>query len=143
MAETSPPPHATRPPSEAWAGWVTFAAIMLVVLGTLNAVQGLIALFDDGYFVIRRESDLLLVDFTAWGIVMLIWGGLLILAGLGLISGRGWARWFAVLVACLNIIVQIGFLPAYPILAAIIVGLDVVIIFALTARWGEARGFLT
>jgi uncharacterized membrane protein (DUF2068 family) len=116
---------------------------MLVVLGTLNVVQGLIALFDDGYFVIRRESDLLLVDFTAWGIVLLLWGALLILAGLGLISGRGWARWFAVFAASVNIIAQIGFLPAYPILAAIMVGLDVVIIFALTARWGEARGFLS
>jgi len=42
-----------------------------------------------------------------------------------------------------NIIAQIGFLPAYPILAAIMVGLDVVIILALTARWGEARGFLS
>ena len=35
-------------PSDAWAGWVTFAAVMLVLMGSLDLFQGLVALFDDG-----------------------------------------------------------------------------------------------
>lgn len=126
-------------PSNAWAGWITFAAVILTLLGTLNVVQGFIALFDDGFFVARDEDELLLVDYTAWGAVLLLWGVLLVAAGLSVAAGKGWARWFAVLLVCVNVIAQIGFLPAYPIWSAIMILLDVLVIFALTARWDEAQ----
>jgi hypothetical protein len=126
-------------PSGAWAGWITFAAVILTLIGTLNAIQGFIALFDDGFFIARREDDLLLVDYTAWGVIMLGWGVLLVAAGLSVAAGKGWARWFAVLIACLNVIAQIGFLSAYPIWSAIMILLDILVIFALTARWDEAQ----
>jgi len=126
-------------PSGAWAGWLTFAAVILVLIGTLSAIQGFLALFDDGFFIVRREDDLLLVDFTAWGIIMLLWGALLIAAGLSVAAGKGWARWFAVLVVCVNVIAQVGFLPAYPIWSLLIIAFDVVVLFALTAHWDAAR----
>ncbi len=126
-------------PSAAWAGWVTFAAIVLVLLGSLHALQGLVALFDDGYFVARGADQLLLVEYSAWGVVLLCWGALQIACGLGLIAGSGWARWAAVVVVFVNVILQLGFLPAYPIWGAILILLDVLVIFALTARWAEAR----
>jgi hypothetical protein len=131
------PPAA--PPSDAWAGWVTFAAVMLTLIGTLTLIQGFLALFDDGYFVVRREEDLLLVEFTAWGVIMLVWGALLLGAGLSLAAGKGWARWFAVFAAFVSVIAQIGFLPAYPVWSAIMILLAVLVIFALTARWDEAQ----
>jgi hypothetical protein len=137
--QTMPSSGGTTRPSEAWAGWVVFAAVILTLLGTLHAIQGFLALFDDGYFVARGEEQLVLIEYSAWGVVLLIWGALQIGAGLGLTQGKGWARWFAVFVAFVSVILQIGFLPAYPIWAAILILLDVVVIFALTARWTEAR----
>ena len=116
-----------------------FAAVILTLIGTLTLIQGFLALFDDGYFVIPREEDLLLVEFTAWGVIMLIWGALVLGAGLSLAAGKTWARWFAVFVAFVNVIAQIGFLSAYPVWSAIMILLDVVVIFALTARWGEGQ----
>jgi hypothetical protein len=129
----------TPSPSGAWAGWIAFAAVMLVLIGTLAACQGLLALFDDGFFIARDEDELFLVDYTAWGVVMLAWGVLLATAGFAVNAGKAWARWFAVVVACVNVIAQIGFLPAYPIWSAIMIALDVLVIYALTARWDEAR----
>jgi hypothetical protein len=126
-------------PSGAWAGWLAFAAVILILIGTLSAGQGLIALFDDGFFIVPREDDLLLVDYSAWGVIMLAWGVLLVAAGFSVNAGHGWARWFAVLVVFINVIAQIGFLPAYPIWSAIMILLDVLVIFALTVRWDEAR----
>ena len=126
-------------PSGAWAGWITFASVILVLIGTLSAIQGFVALFDDGFFVVAREDDLLLVDFTAWGIIMVLWGALLAAAGFAVAAGKGWARWFAVLDVSVTVIAQIGFLPAYPIWSAIMILLDVLVIFALTARWDEAQ----
>jgi hypothetical protein len=126
-------------PSDGWAGWITFAAVILALLGSLNVIQGFIALFDDGYFVAAREDDLLLVDYTAWGVILLFWGALLVCAGLALASGRSWARWFALVAVFVNVIAQIGFLSAYPVWSALMILFDVLVIFALTARWDEAR----
>jgi hypothetical protein len=131
-------PAPTRP-SDAWAGWITFAAVILALLGTLNVIQGFVALFDDGYFVAASGDDLLLVDYTAWGVILLCWGAILVCAGLALASGRTWARWFALAAVFVNVIVQIGFLSAYPVWSALMILFDVLVIFALTARWHEAR----
>jgi hypothetical protein len=126
-------------PSQTWAGWVVFASIMLILLGSLHAVQGLVALFQEGYLLTSASDDLLLVNVDAWGVVMICWGLLLVAGGFALMRASGWARWFAVGVAFVDVILQVGFLSAYPIWSAILILLDVVVIFALTARWSEAR----
>ena len=64
---------------------------MLAPAGFFDILQGLTALFNDEYFVVAK-GDLLLFDFTTWGVVTLIWGAMLVAAGLGLLSGRGGAR---------------------------------------------------
>jgi hypothetical protein len=128
-------------PSGAWAGWVAFAGIMLMLIGFFDILQGLTALTNDEYFV-AAAGELLVFDFTAWGWILLIWGVLLIVAGLGLLSGQGWARWFAIVLAFVNAIAQAGFLSAYPIWSTIVIALDVFVLFALTARWEEARAGL-
>lgn len=125
-------------PSRGWAGWVAFAGIMLALIGFFDALQGLTALFNDEYFVVRN-GDLLLFDFTAWGWITLIWGLVLITAGLGLLGGRGWARWFGIVAVFVNAIVQIAFLAAYPIWSTIIIALDVFVLYALTAKWDEVK----
>ena len=126
-------------PSTGWAGWVVFAATMLVLVGSLHIIQGLVALFDDGYMVTATKEKLLLVDIDAWGVVMLIWGALLAGAGVMLAYGSGVARWFCIFLAFVSVLLQIGFLSAYPLWSAIVIALDVFVIFALTARWAEAR----
>jgi hypothetical protein len=131
-------PQGARP-SEAWAGWVVFAATILVLVGCLHLIQGLVALFDEGYLVTATKDDLLLVNVDAWGVVMLIWGLLLAGTGIMLAYGSGVARWFAIFLAFVGVILQIGFLSAYPIWSVIVIALDVFVIFALTARWAEAR----
>jgi hypothetical protein len=135
------PQRGTVHSSGAWAGWVAFAGIMLALIGFFDILQGITALTKDDYFVIR-SGDLLVFDFTAWGWILLIWGLLMIAGGFGLLYGKGWARWFAIVVAFVNAIAQIGFLAAYPIWSTIVIALDVFVLYALTARWDEARGYM-
>ena len=120
------------------AGFVAFAGIMLALIGFFDILQGLTALFNDEYFV-ARKGDLLVLDFTAWGWITLLWGIVLISAGLGLLASKTWARWFAILAVFVNTIAQIAFLSSYPIWSTIIIALDVFVLYALTARWDEVK----
>jgi hypothetical protein len=130
--------------SKSMAGWIGFAGIMLMIVGSIDFFQGLVALFEDEYFVVTA-SGFLVVDLTAWGWIMLIWGVLLVLAGLGLLGGQGWARWFAIVVGSLNFIAQLGFLgnSQYPLWGLTGMALSVIVLYALTARWGESTSDLT
>ena len=130
--------------SKSMAGWIGFAGILMLIVGSIDFFQGLIALFEDEYFVVTR-SGYLVVDLTAWGWIMLIWGVLLVLAGLGLLGGQGWARWFSIVVGSLNFIAQLGFLgnSQYPLWGLTGMAMSVIVLYALTARWGESTADLT
>jgi hypothetical protein len=125
-----------------WTGWVVFASIVLCVDGGINAVQGAVALSRDEYFLVRAGDRLLLTDYKTWGVILLVWAAVQLLAGVGLNSGKGWARVIAVIVACVSILIQTLFLSAYPIWSVMIIALDVIVVYALTARWAEARAGL-
>jgi hypothetical protein len=122
------------------AGWIGFAGLIILIIGGLDVFQGLIALLEDNYFVVSR-SGYLAVDLTAWGWGLLIWGALLILTGLALIRGQTWARWVTLVLVTVNIFGILGFLgnSQDPIWALTVLTLNVIVIYALTARWTESK----
>jgi len=126
--------------SRSMAGWIGFAGLVMLIIGGVDFVQGLIALFEDEYYVVT-QSGFLVVDVTAWGWIMLIWGALLVLAGFSLITGQSWARWVAIVVVSLNVFAQLGFLgnSNYPLWALTALALNVIVLYALTARWNESQ----
>ena len=125
--------------SKSMAGWIGFAGIMLVIVGAIDFFQGVIALAEDEYFV-PTGSGFLVVDLTGWGWIMLFWGVLLVLAGVGLVGGQRWARWFAIVVVSVNFIAQLGFLgnSATPPWSLTVIALNIIVLYALTARWSES-----
>ena len=127
--------RAGRTPS-AWAGWVVFAGTMAIIVGVFNIIQGLVALFDDQYFVVA-SGDLLVFDFTAWGWVHLLVGVVMVVVGLGIMRGSPWGLVAGVVIAAGNAILQLGFLAAYPIWSILIIALDVVVIYALIVHGRE------
>ena len=126
--------------SKSMAGWIGFAGILILIVGMLDFFQGLIALFRDNYYVVS-SSGFIVVDLTTWGWIMLIWGVLLVLAGLGLLGGQGWARWFTIVLVSLNFIAQLGFLgnSQYPLWTLTAMALNIVVLYALTARWSDSK----
>jgi len=130
--------------SKSMAGWIGFAAIVLLIVGAIDFFQGLIAVFDDEYYV-PTASGFLVFDLTGWGWTMMIWGALLVLAGLALGAGQAWARWFAIVVVSLNFIAQLGFLgnTQNTIWALTGIALSIIVLYALTARWSESQAEVT
>ena len=125
------------------AGWIGFAGILMLIIGSIDFFQGLIALFEDEYFVVT-EAGFLVVDLTGWGWIMIVWGVLLVIAGLGLAAAQSWARWFAIIVVSLNFLAQLGFLgnSQYPLWSLTVMALNIIVLYALTARWGESKAEL-
>jgi len=122
-----------------WAGWLVFASFMMFLVGTFQAIQGLVAIFDDGYYVVRESGLVVEVDYTAWGFIHLILGILLILCGAGVLTGNVVARGVGVLLAGLSALANMAFIGAYPVWSIIVIVVDVLVIYALTVHGGELR----
>lgn len=137
--------HARRPedqyvqPVSGWVAWVEFAAIMLILVGAFHVIQGLVALFRDEVFVVSESRLVLNIDYTGWGWIHLIGGVIVILVGAGLLSGRMVARILGVAVAFLSALVNLAFMPAFPVWSLMMIAIDVLVIWAITVHGGELR----
>jgi hypothetical protein len=122
------------------AGWIAFAGILMMIIGGLDAIQGLVAIIDDNYYV--SHSGIVFESANTWGWVMLIWGCVVALAGYGLLAGASWARWFAIFVIALQFIAQLGFVTgptAVSLWSLVVLTLQIIVLYALIARWEESK----
>jgi hypothetical protein len=115
-------------------GWTVFAGMVLVIVGSLDALWGLAGILNDQVLVVGGHGAII-ADITTWGWVHLILGSIVALTGLGLFTGSSTARWLAVFFVTVNAITQIVWFPLAPLWAFMIIILDVTIIYQLTARW--------
>jgi hypothetical protein len=124
--------------SSTWSGWIAFGGWLMVIIGSLDFFEGLIAVIRGQYYVLTA-NQIIVFNIRTWGWVTLIWGIVVVLAGLGLLSGSGWARWFTIVVASLNIIGQLGFLGAsqYPLWSLTVLGLTITVLYAVIAKWDD------
>ena len=112
-------------------GTVIFAGVLLAVIGFFNLLDGIAAIANSHIFV--GNAHYVVGDLRAWGWVMAIFGGVQLLAALGVWAGNQLARWFAVAVVALNAVGQMFFIPAYPFWSLMIIAIDVVALWGLCA----------
>jgi hypothetical protein len=122
-----------------WVGWVTFAGVMMLLLGIFHAIAGFVGIFKDDYYLVGKEGLLVSVDYTTWGWFHLIWGIVVILAGCGLLAGQMWARVVAVIMAMGSAVINVAFLSAYPIWSMIMITIDILVIWAVTVHGREMK----
>lgn len=114
-------------------GLSVFAGTIMIMIGVLHAIQGLVALVNDTFYVVGQEW-VFTFDVTTWGWIHLILGIVVAVAGFFVFTGAVWARAIGVLVAVLSVIVNFAWLPYYPVWGIVIIALDVFVIWALTVR---------
>jgi hypothetical protein len=122
-----PPPE---PPSGWAVGFALFAGIMMVMIGTFQALEGLVAILNDKFYVVTPNYTYD-IDVTTWGWIHLVVGLLVAAAGFFVFSGQMWARVVGIAFAALNAVAQFVFLPHYPIWSLLMIVLDVFVIWAL------------
>jgi hypothetical protein len=141
MSEQTPAGYrATRgQQTSGWAvGFILFAAIMMIMIGFFQVLAGLVAIFENEFYVATRNY-IFQFDATTWGWIHLLLGLLVAFAGWGLLSGRTWARVVAITLAVLSAVANFLFIPYYPFWALLIITLDVFVIWAVAAHGGELR----
>jgi multisubunit Na+/H+ antiporter MnhG subunit len=122
-----------------WAvGFILFAAIMMIMVGVFQAIQGLVGIFENEFYVPTRNY-IFQLDSTRWGWTHLILGVLVAFAGWGLFSGRTWARTVAIILAVLSAISNFLFIPYYPFWSLLLITLDIFVIWAVAAHGGAMR----
>lgn len=119
------------------AGGAIAASIILLTVGILSIFQGIAAIAKDDLLVVGYNYTYQF-DVSTWGWVHLVVGILLLLAGIGLMSGATWARLVAIVVASLSIIANFLWLPYYPLWSILIIAIDLVVIWAVST-WDPAR----
>ena len=124
--------------AERWAGWIRFGGVLLLLVAAVDFLEGLIAIFRSEYYVLT-PNQIVVFDTTTWGWIMLIWGIVVGCAGIGLLQGTTWARWFTIVVGSLNFIVQLGFVGSsqYPLWSLVALTLNVIVLYAVIVRWDE------
>jgi hypothetical protein len=130
------PHQQTMRPSAAreWSPWATglalFAGALMVTVGIFQMLQGLVALFDDSFFVVT-ENYTFEFDVTAWGWIHLIGGALVALVGCFVVRGSLWARIVAMILVGLTGVANFLWIPYYPVWSVLIVALCVLVVWAL------------
>jgi hypothetical protein len=125
----------TNSPS-GWVGWGYFAGFMMMVLGGMQAINGLAGIFRDTYYVVT-QNQLLVFNYKTWGWISLVLGVVIFFAGYELFRGALWARVLAIFLAGLSILANMAFMDAYPLWSIMIIVIDIFIIYALLVHGKE------
>jgi hypothetical protein len=118
------------------AGVVTFAGVLFLVVAAFNAVDGLVALAEPNHFFVDEEG-LVIDNYDAFGIVLLVIAGFQFLIGWGILALQRWAQVVGIILVLLNAIAQLAHFTHYPAWSVVILVLDAVIIYALTVYSDE------
>ena len=118
------------------SGWVLFAAIIMGIVGVLNAIYGIAAIGSSSFFV--EDQRYIFEGLHTWGWIALIVGIVQLFACASVIRGGQFGRWFGIGAAGVNSITALLSMPAYPFWSLAIFAVDLMIIYGLAA-YGRRR----
>ena len=137
MSEQAAPQYRSAGRAEEASGWavgfILFAGIMMIMSGFFQALAGLVALFENEFYVATRNY-LFQFDATSWGWIHLLVGLIVASAGFAVMAGRTWGRVVGITLAVLSAIANFAFIPYSPFGSLTVIALDIFVIWALAAH---------
>jgi hypothetical protein len=122
-----------------WVGWIVFAGTMMMLLGVFHAFEGLIALFRHSYIAFPTSGLTIQVSYSQWGWLQLLAGVLVFFAGLGLFTGRMWARTVGVILVSISALINFAWATAFPVWSITLLAIDFFVLYAIIAHGGEMK----
>ena len=132
-------PPRTYPTVSHWIGWIAFAGVGMVVLGTFHVMLGLVALLGGEQVLTGRPDPLLDLDLTSWGWVHLVTGCLVVFAALCVFAGQRWARGVGTVIALSSVVANFGLLSQDPIRSLVMIAIGIVVVLALTVHGSDVK----
>jgi hypothetical protein len=121
---------AANEPSGAVVGWTVFAAVMLMISGIGNILEGIAQLVRGSYFV-TLPNYAYNISVHSWGWFHLIAGIVVFIAGAALLADKTWARAVGVAFAAFSLFMNLVYLPYFPVWSIVIIAVDAFVIWAL------------
>jgi hypothetical protein len=122
-----------------WTGWVAFGAAMIMLMGTMNVIQGLVSLLDDGYYLTNADGLSVHLSYTTVGWIQLGLGVVALAIGIGMFAGVTVALVAGVILAGVSAIANVATIAAYPLWGIVLVAFDVIVIYAIVAHGREMK----
>ncbi|GIF02636.1 DUF7144 family membrane protein [Actinoplanes siamensis] len=135
MFDTSHPRAGPQP--SPWVGMVYFAGVALILTGGFQAIEGLLLLPRDDLTQATADALSIPMDLAVWGWIQLAFGAISVAAGIGVLYGQFWARIVAIVIGTLSALANLAMLPAYPFWSSVVIALDMLCIYAITAHGRE------
>jgi hypothetical protein len=112
-------------------GWVVFAGTLLLLIGSINVIQGIAAIGNANFFA--HDTHYVFANLNTWGWIVLILGSCQFLVGVGVFVKNQFSRWTGVVVLAANTIAQLLMMPAYPFWSLTLIAMDILAMYGLIA----------
>jgi hypothetical protein len=119
---------------KAGTGWLVFSGILLILLGFGGILDGIWALDNDNQPV---DTFLFENDLGTWGVIYLVGGIIVALAGFAVMARAQWARWLGIFVAAVYVVVRLPWIFTYPEQTLLAVILGVLVLYGLSMYGGD------
>lgn len=121
-----------------WPRWVQFAETAMLAIGIIQIVNGIVALLRSDIMLLPGGMSVH-VDYKAVGWIFVALGALMLVAGIAVMSGRGWTRAAGIGAAVLSLLCNLILFWSYPLWTGIVIVLDIAVVYALTAHGKQAQ----
>jgi hypothetical protein len=111
-------------------GLTLLAAVLMLLSGAWNFLEGLAALVRGAFFFAlpHYAYDL---SVHSWGLFHLVLGAVVFVAGACLFLDMAWARMVGILLASLSAIINFLYIPYSPVWSIMVIAIDVLVVWAL------------
>ena len=126
--------------STAVIGWTVFAAVVLMISGIGNILEGIAQIINGSFFTTLPNYTYNLSVHT-WGWIHLAAGIVVFLTGAALLADKTWARVVGVAFASLSLFMNLVYLPFFPVWSIVVIALDAFVIWALLTPRTQYRSY--
>ena len=133
-----PAAYTGYPEDDRGYGWVMFAGALLLLIGTINVLEGIAAVGNAHFFV--GDANYVFGSLNTWGWVAICIGVIQWATAVGVFFKNQIARWAGVAILGLNIISQLLMMPAYPFWSLTVLAMDILAIYGLIAYGNRLGG---
>lgn len=123
-------------PSGTALGFTALAAVLMLLSGGANILEGIAEVIRGSFFVNLPHYT---YNITAnhWGWIHIAAGIVVFLAGVALFTDRTWARAVGVALASLSLLLNLVYIPYFPVWSIVVIAIDAFIIWALLTPRGR------